>query len=100
MQLVLDVHNYKVCVMNTDCLYIIFSAGNVEELTGFRLRLVDLDGHIIQRPVNITNIEFTVTGRLEVLYSGHWGTVCSEGFTDTSRQVACKQLGYMRCVVY
>ena len=62
----------------------------------FQLRLIDLNGNTIERPVDITNTEFTATGRLEALYSGHWGSVCSDGFTDTSREVACKQLGYTR----
>ena len=62
----------------------------------FQLRLIDLNGNIIKRPSDITNREFTAIGRLEVLYNGHWGTVCSDGFTSTSREVACKQLGYIR----
>ena len=32
-------------------------------------------------------------GRLEVYINGHWGTVCSNGFTNTSANVACQQLG-------
>ena len=76
---------------------ICFYTGNIEQLTGIRLQLIDLEGNVIQRPVDITNTEFTATGRLEVLYSGHWGTVCSDRFTDISRDVACKQLGYERC---
>lgn len=69
---------------------------NVDQLMEFQLRLVGLDGRIIQRPTNITNTAFTAIGRLDVLYSGHLGTVCSDGFTDASREVACKQLGYIR----
>ena len=76
-------------------------AANVEQLTEFQLRLVGLDGSIIERPDDIASTGLTpiATGRLEVLYSGHWGTVCSNGFTDTSRQVACMQLGYIRQVI-
>ena len=33
-------------------------------------------------------------GRLEVLYKSSWGTVCADGFTDTSARVACHMLGY------
>lgn len=79
---------------------ILLHTEDVEQLGVFKLRLIGLDGSIIQRPVDITNTEFTATGRLEVLYSGHWGTVCSDGFTNTSREIACKQLGYIRSVEY
>ena len=33
-------------------------------------------------------------GRLEILYYGIWGTVCDEGFTFNSANVACRRLGY------
>ena len=75
---------------------ILLCTENIEELTEFQIQLVDLDGNTIERPIDITNTEFTSTGRLEVLYNGHWGTACSEDFTNTSREVACKQLGYIR----
>ena len=29
-----------------------------------------------------------------LLYSGKWGTVCDNGFTDTDAKVVCRQLGY------
>ncbi|XP_041473348.1 scavenger receptor cysteine-rich domain superfamily protein-like [Lytechinus variegatus] len=33
-------------------------------------------------------------GRVEILYSGSWGTVCDDGFADVSAGVVCRMLGY------
>ena len=33
-------------------------------------------------------------GRLEVFYSGAWGTVCDHSFSNISAQVACNILGF------
>lgn len=33
-------------------------------------------------------------GRLEIYYSGRWGTVCDDGFTNVSATVACASLGF------
>ncbi|CAJ1358593.1 unnamed protein product [Effrenium voratum] len=34
-----------------------------------------------------------VSGRVEVFYNGHWGTVCKDGFGGVAAQVVCNELG-------
>ncbi|XP_065890017.1 scavenger receptor cysteine-rich domain-containing group B protein-like isoform X1 [Dysidea avara] len=65
-------------------------------LMEFQLQLIDANG-IVTLPITTTST-VTANGRLEVFYNGHWGTVCSDGFTVQSGEVACKQLGYERYI--
>ena len=44
--------------------------------------------------VRLTNGLVESSGRLEVRYSGIWGTVCMDGFKDTHADIVCKSLGY------
>lgn len=39
-------------------------------------------------------------GRLELFYSGEWGTVCSASFTIVEANVVCRQLGYSGALTY
>lgn len=40
------------------------------------------------------------SGRLEILYNGTWNLVCDEGFGLQEAEVACRMLGFDRCVIF
>ena len=67
---------YSTCIIYFKCL-IGQSSGD--------LRLVARDGR--------TSPSLTA-GRLEVYYSGQWGTVCDDNFQATEARIACNQLGF------
>ena len=52
--------------------------------------------HVTAGALRLNSFTNTLTsaGRLEVYYSGEWGTVCDDLFGQTEANVACRQLGY------
>jgi len=46
------------------------------------------------RTVRLVNGPSSSEGRLEVYYSGRWGTVCDDNFSKVDATVACHSLGY------
>ena len=42
----------------------------------------------------------TLSGRLEVLINGEWGTVCDDGWDINDAHVACRELGYSYALSY
>lgn len=40
------------------------------------------------------------SGRLEVYINGHWGTVCTHNFSITAAHIVCRQLGFVRAMIW
>ena len=59
----------------------------------FQLKLLSSDGDLRLVQNGISNSSYT-RGRLEVYYSGLWGTVCDNSWSSANTRVACRQLGF------
>jgi len=55
----------------------------------FSLLVNDTDGAL-----RLTSGKGSHEGRLEVYYTGQWGTICDDGWTELNTQVVCRQLGF------
>lgn len=44
--------------------------------------------------IRLADIPNPLEGRVEICYSGLWGTVCRRGWNDIDAAVACRQLGF------
>ena len=51
-------------------------------------------GDCIEGSVRLTNGTTESEGRIEVCYTGYWGTICEDTFGIFDGQVVCRQLGY------
>lgn len=59
-----------------------------------------------QRPADVPKIQLRLAGqkrkhnegRVEVFYSGEWGTVCDDDFSIHAAHVICRELGYVEAV--
>ncbi|KAL9823510.1 lysyl oxidase homolog 2-like [Geothlypis trichas] len=59
-----------------------------------------------QRAPNVPKIQLRLAGqkrkhnegRVEVFYSGEWGTVCDDDFSIHAAHVVCRELGYVEAV--
>ena len=49
--------------------------------------------------VRLVNGRNQYEGRLEIFHNGNWGTVCDDGFNETSATVVCRMLNVTGYVI-
>uniref|UniRef100_A0A8C4WMW7 Lysyl oxidase homolog n=1 Tax=Gopherus evgoodei TaxID=1825980 RepID=A0A8C4WMW7_9SAUR len=72
----------------------------------FQIRAGWRIGILCCTPSNVPKIQLRLAGqkrkhnegRVEVFYSGEWGTVCDDDFSIHAANVVCKELGYVEAV--
>ncbi|KAI7792162.1 putative deleted in malignant brain tumors 1 protein, partial [Triplophysa rosa] len=52
-----------------------------------------LSGQTLQSSVQLVNGFYSCSGRVEVFYSGQWGTVCEDDWTMEDGEVVCREMG-------
>ena len=70
---ILHICSVQVCILQNICAFALW-------ICHIDVRLEDGNGNF--------------SGRVEILYDGEWGTVCSDEFDENDAAVVCRQAGY------
>lgn len=55
-----------------------------------------ITGFLFFSGLRLANGRSNMTGRVEVMYGGKWGTVCNTNWNINAANVVCRQLGFRR----